>query len=362
MLLKLNCLKHNMIILYYKLKFAGLRILSYKKPITVFISVPMHGNLGDQAIVYAQYQIMNNIGINNIIEITAQDYHRIKQKLTKWIKKDDIIIIDGGGNIGTLWDEPEKRMRKIISTYKENYIFVFPNTAYYENSDFGKLELDKDIKVYTCSSKLTVFCRDSDTYKLFQNKFPRVKSFFTPDIAMYLNESKLDTQRKNVLFCFRDDREKVIDNVMISKMQKHIIEMVTQLQLNQLDYVATETSTIINEWIRGKKSRNKFLKNKWNEFCSAKFVITDRLHGMIFCAITGTPCIALDNVSHKIKNGYEWIKHLSYIKYAESLEDVYKGIDEFIINNESFKYNKAPLDSGFDIIKKEVRGAYNSVK
>lgn len=59
-------------------------------------------------------------------------------------------------------------------------------------------------------------------------------------------------------------------------------------------------------------------------------VITDRLHGMIFAAITGTPCIAFDNISKKVSGVYKWIESLEYIKVVNSFEefvDAYNYID-----------------------------------
>ena len=55
-------------------------------------------------------------------------------------------------------------------------------------------------------------------------------------------------------------------------------------------------------------------------------MITDRLHGMVFCAITGTPCIVLSNNHHKVKGTYEWIKHLDYIKYVTDIAEVMKQV------------------------------------
>ena len=48
-----------------------------------------------------------------------------------------------------------------------------------------------------------------------------------------------------------------------------------------------------------KENREQLLKQKIEEFQSAELVITDRLHGMIFSVITGTPCIAFDNLMRK---------------------------------------------------------------
>lgn len=77
-----------------------------------------------------------------------------------------------------------------------------------------------------------------------------------------------------------------------------------------------------------KYEREYLLEEKLNEFASSELVITDRMHGMVFAAITGTPCIALSNYNHKLKGEFEWLEHLGYIKYAKNLEEVLKLIDE----------------------------------
>ena len=56
------------------------------------------------------------------------------------------------------------------------------------------------------------------------------------------------------------------------------------------------------------------MKKKLAAFSEVKLVITDRLHGMLFSAITHTPCIAIDNLSRKVSGVYEWIKALPYVK------------------------------------------------
>ncbi|MDK8210749.1 polysaccharide pyruvyl transferase family protein, partial [Bacillus subtilis] len=72
----------------------------------------------------------------------------------------------------------------------------------------------------------------------------------------------------------------------------------------------------------------------WSKFKAAEVVLTDRLHGMIFCAITRTPCIVFNNYNHKIESSYnDWLKDLKYIKFINtsemtSFEEVNKIIEE----------------------------------
>ena len=68
--------------------------------------------------------------------------------------------------------------------------------------------------------------------------------------------------------------------------------------------------------------RDYFLEKKFQEFRSREAVITDRLHGMVFAAVTGTPCVALDNVSRKISGVYQSMTSLSYIKTADNPSQV----------------------------------------
>ena len=88
------------------------------------------------------------------------------------------------------------------------------------------------------------------------------------------------------------------------------------------------------------------------QFAHAELVITDRLHGMIFCAITGTPCIVINSKSPKVAGCYEWIKNLDYIRFAEnaaSIKDEYNKIPK----GENI-YDHSKLDPYFDELRNDL--------
>ena len=76
------------------------------------------------------------------------------------------------------------------------------------------------------------------------------------------------------------------------------------------------------------ENREEILLDIWNKFFESKVVITDRLHGMIFCAITKTPCIVMRSLDHKVTDSYEWIKELNYIRFVDMLE--FENVDKII--------------------------------
>jgi pyruvyl transferase EpsI len=77
--------------------------------------------------------------------------------------------------------------------------------------------------------------------------------------------------------------------------------------------------------------RKQAVEEKLREFASAQLVITDRLHGMVFCAITGTPCVVVNSRSPKVLGCYEWIRELPYIHILGEecdLEKIYNAIKQ----------------------------------
>lgn len=312
------------------------------------ISTPVHGNMGDQAIVYAQYKLLSSvISKSRIVEITRWQYHAACEWLPGVIREKDIIIIDGGGNIGTLWQAEENKMRDIIQRFPRNPIFIFPQSAFFENSEKGERELEKSRNIYCKHEQLTVFCRDHVTYELLQKKFEKVRSFYTPDMVPYIQDAENAHNRQGVLLCLRNDAERTQRPTFENEMVKC---------LQAANYQVKTGSTLVAGKVT-KRNRAAKLKKKWAEFSSAQLVITDRLHGMIFSAITATPCLAFDNISHKVRDGYAWLRHLPYISFCENEEEMYKKIDGMVALAGAVKYERAPLERYYTIIQKEIKNA-----
>ena len=143
-----------------------------------------------------------------------------------------------------------------------------------------------------------------------------------PDMVLSMKRDIYNFERKGCLLCLRRDRERTRTQVQ----DEVIFQQVAQLfgeQVSNTDMVL-ESGVPIAE-------RESALEQKYMQFAGVELVITDRLHGMIFCAITGTPCIVIDSKSPKIRGCYEWIKHLDYIRFADCPEDIineYRSIPE----------------------------------
>lgn len=280
-------------------------------PRTVYLVLtPEHTNLGDHAIASEVIRLLDRLGID-YIEITDIQLMRLKYFKLLGVMNKAPILINGGGNMGTLWLGVEQMMREIVKSNPKSPVFILPNTVFYEDSDWGKEELERSRTLYNAHKRLVVYAREQTSYDTMDGVYHNVK--LMPDMVLFRNECTAGMERKGCLLCLRNDLEKTMG-------QEEQAALEAQVRGIFGDCIAyTDTHAKKGVPIDQRKAE---LDAKFSEFRSAELVITDRLHGMIFCAITGTPCIVLDSKSPKVRGCYEWIKDLPYIRFADSVSQI----------------------------------------
>ena len=302
-------------------------ILNKNKKKIFHMSTPIHGNMGDHAIVYATNKFLSdNFKDYKIIEVYKKDIYTYTSIIKKVINKDDFIVLIGGGNMGNLWIDEEVDRRFIIDTFKDNKIISMPQTISFTNDLDGEEELLKTKKIYNAHNNLTVMAREKKSYEIMKENFKNNKIILNPDMVLYLNNlfSANITGRNYIMTCLRNDKESLLKeekNKFIDKLKKEYSNVIVY-------------DTVLKREVY-KKDREKELNKMFNKFRQAKVVITDRLHGMVFAAITKTPCIVTKSLDHKVTGTYEWIKSLNYIKLVDNLE--YQNIKELIEELSSLK-------------------------
>lgn len=310
----------------------------------VLLEVPTYSNLGDQAIAYAEVCFFKDkFPDYNIVEIPGI-YYRIYKTVLKFVlTKNDLIVLIGGGNFGDEYLPIEKRRVDAIKYFKKFNMIIFPQTIFYSDTKIGKKSLKKMKAALSKNNDIIIFTREKKSFEFAKKNFNSKVELY-PDIVLYLEKNfKKNTIRNNkCLLCLRNDVEKVALNYdcLINKLDALFNEVVVT------DTIATGRLSFNN--------RYELLKNKWNEFSSSRVVVTDRLHGMIFSAITKTPCVALPNYNHKIKSFYEtWFKNLELIKFAENETEVIEQIK--IINTKNKKNESMYFDKDFDVMSDKIQ-------
>ena len=318
------------------------------KPKFIVVGSPTHTNLGDSTITISQINFLNKIdpAIDCIKELTLSEYNNNRDIYRKVISPKSVICGVGGGNMGNQWPEEELFRHELIKDFPNNPIIIFPQTIFYLDGKNDGIK-EESIKLYNNHPNLTLVAREQKSFEIMKELYPNCKVLLVPDIV--LSSSKNDfgvitSERKGVLLCLRSDAERKINDFETDK----IIEY---LDSQKLDFRKTD---MYSDCEVTKENRAECVRKKMQEFCRAKLVITDRLHGMIFAALSETPALVLGNYNHKVSGSFEWIKSLPYIKYADSVEEVLTEIPK-MLKIQGCTYDNSVLSSYFDLLAEEVK-------
>ena len=287
------------------------RAIFRKNPNTVFlVMTPDHGNLGDHALAYSEIRLLEQAGID-YIEITARELSQMRWTGLLPALDGFPILVNGGGNLGTLWFGVEDVFRKLIEKAPRSKILLLPNTIFYEDSDWGRIEFEQSKRIYCAHKHLRLYAREQHSFDLMRSAYHDVH--LMPDMVMSLSKCSDSKERSGCLICLRSDCEKTRTDEQ---------ETILRRQAAELFGDAVADTDMDAGYRISAEQREAELQAKFDQFSSAELVITDRLHGMIFCAVTGTPCIVINSKSPKVRGCYEWIKHLEYIRFADSVSDI----------------------------------------
>lgn len=276
--------------------------------------VSINGNMGDQAISIAQYNyIKKYLPGFQIIEIPANEVYTYYKHIQEILEMDDILFIQGGGNVGNLYLSAEKARTFIIKKFKNNRIVSFPQSVFFTENLIGDIELKRSIKIYERNKNLFLFARDKDSFDFFNKNFVKTKKYLCPDIvfSMDLPKNKLDSD--TICTLLRNDIEK--------KDSSDISQAISNwCTINDIEVIVSDTMKpeLGNNAF---ENRETYLKEMILEIVNSKVVVTDRLHGMILSYLTGTPCLALNNSYGKVEKTYtSWLSKNEYIDFFDGNE------------------------------------------
>ena len=313
-----------------------------KKKVYVLLAAD-YGNLGDVAITFAQTKFLREqYPSYEVLELPISNTLSKLKKIKSVTTPDDIITIVGGGNLGDLYDQIEFLRQLVINEFPNNEIISFPQTIDFSQTVRGEKAKKTAVKVYSKHNNLTLMAREEISYENMKVLFPNNKIVLVPDIVMSLNCNDPIKEREGITLCLREDLEQLLTQYQKDELITHI---------NSIYDNVSFYDTHIGEGRFSINDREAALDKIWTQFRSSEWVITDRLHGMIFCFITGTPAIILQNNNHKIKKCFEWIKSCGYIYLIESysLEEVSKAMQNHVVINKH------------DEVLRDIKSRFNKV-
>lgn len=276
-----------------------------------------YNNIGDVFIRIAQEEYLKKIFPDkNIVTISYSDTYKYMKSIQRNSTVNTIITLTGGGDTDDLYTGLEIARNTIIQRLKNSSckIVGFPQTIDYSKTKRGNYYLKKTCRAYSNNPNFVFTAREKMSLESARI-FKKTKLILTPDIVMSLDYSNRHLKRSGIGMLLRSDEEKKLS----AEFQT---EMIKQLKMN---YEVSVNDMTVNQF--DSSLLYQYAEEKANYVLGKEVVITDRLHGMILCYITNTPCIVFKSSNHKITEVYKnWLKdNQNFVVLLET-----KDIDEVL--------------------------------
>ncbi len=286
----------------------------------ILFGVPEYNNLGDIAISYAtRAYIKNKFPRVDYYEVSEAEVKNNLNAIAKHVRPDDLILLQGGGNLNDIYQDQNKLRKMILKKFPQNQTILLPQSSYFTRTKRGDDTHRRIKSLFGKHQDLVLLARDPLSEQRMKEYFSN-EVFLVPDMVLYLVGMQVSNGREAIGICLRRDEEAAV----CLKGYFDIIYAARQFESN-LEFINTLTYNNV-----AIKERDLELEKIWRKFGKCKLVITDRLHGVIFSYITGTPCIAIDTNNGKIAGIVQWMKDSSTIAVCHDVENISTLIEKML--------------------------------
>ncbi|HUT12200.1 MAG TPA: polysaccharide pyruvyl transferase family protein [Thermoguttaceae bacterium] len=214
----------------------------------------------------------------------------------------DLIFIQSGGNMANRATLSEGVRCEVIRAFPGHKIVQLPQTVSFTGDVLARAK-----RIYNAHGDLTILARDPRSFELAGEYFPQCKVGMFPDFVLgYPYEPPAAGRaRSGALLCLRDDDESILTDRQKRALRDAAAEVAGEV---------TALDTVLPDDVR---DRRREVRSMLDRFAACRVVVTDRLHGTIFAIVTGTPCVVLRTVDHKLDASRHWFGDLPHVVFAQ---------------------------------------------
>jgi pyruvyl transferase EpsI len=317
----------------------------------IWVGLCANESLGDHAqIIAIQKFLEKSFSDYEIVPIYRATLKENWEKFVSEVKPEDLIFIQSGGDFGSYYSDWHEIRKKIISTFPNNKIVQLPVEILYKLGDWASFEEDK---TFFPLRNFILFCRNPLNYRILRENFS-CKVLFLPDFVLSLKPSLTNKPRKGALLVLRNDAESkyrvnffyrgVAKSFRISKplglfVRKFVTAFHRFYRFLTKERVGRQIKKVVSP-ITFKEvqapnrsitatNREQYVNKILNYYRGFKVVVTDRFHGMVFCILTGTPCVVLPSYLKNKTAGYKKLVP-NNVKFVDSIGQVSNAVREVL--------------------------------
>jgi pyruvyl transferase EpsO len=259
-----------------------------------YLDVPMHRNIGDLLIMLGTLRFFERYQIKIDLKAAYFSYR------TNWARPTDVIVFQGGGNFGDLYEGPQQARHCLIQELPKNKIIILPQTIHFRS----RHAYDECCRVFSRHPDLHICVRDHLSYELALPMSRNV--YLLPDMAHQLWPiQRVQPSESRHLAVMRDDKEQATNSLIHYDVRLDWRELVGSgnkyrirrargvLRGLYLLRVKQEHLTYkLDLWIG---YAERLVGDAVNFFSGCNVITTDRLHAHILACLMGIPNTVLNN-------------------------------------------------------------------
>lgn len=275
----------------------------------ILLDYPNNTNVGDSLIWLGTLAYLNSRGlkISYVCDTRNYNYEKLKEK----ININTIVLLNGGGNFGTLWDEVHNFRLRAIKDLKNVPIVQLPQTIHFDNQE----KVDEINQAISQHGQFSLIVRSQHCYEYAKSKLD-THVYLCPDMAFFIGSIVNDELPK--IDCVAIARTDIESSGELSEVLEHLKR---EYELKKTDWLEAGLAERLihriemhTEKIRKQiDPHNIQLIQLWNLLSTlrlkrgiallkdAKIVIADRLHVHILSILLNKPHVIIDNNYGKLK-------------------------------------------------------------
>lgn len=306
-----------------------------------------YGNLGDVALTRALLRLAaTHLPTHRPVLLPAGRIYGDLKGVALAADPSDVVAIVGGGNMGDLYPDLEEARVRVVRAFPGNRIISFPQSVDFSETPSGRRALARSRAAYENHPRLDIFARDAESLRRMRECFPGAHLALAPDTVFSLPAPPAAARDIPLLVCLRQDKEA---GLSASRRNSLLLAMVRRWP------EAVVTDTLVPGPRLDYQAYDNRLDGFLGQFARARCVVTDRLHGLIFSAISGAPCVAIENNNHKIRGVAEsWLAGLSSVQLLANPDEA--GLLRAIERTASAPGVRPSLDEAFAPLIRALRG------
>ena len=300
----------------------------------ILLDYPNNTNVGDSLIWLGEIAYLKSRGFKPSYVCDVKNYDA--KAIKKILNNNSVILMHGGGNLGTVWNEIHEFRMKVLQDFPTIPTVQMPQTIHFDD----ETKLVEFAKIIKRHKNYTLLARCQKSLE-FSIKNLTNSTFLCPDMAFFIGPVLLKFEPHcDHLVLSRTDHEKSNENLMelFSKTISKSHETVDWLQASMFEkclYRFEKHTLLCRKYL---DPNNRLLLLLWNKLSKlrlvrgasllgrGRIVLTDRLHAHILSILMDKPHLIADNSYGKISEFYKtWTSNHVDAALVKDLETLIKA-------------------------------------